>query len=423
MQRLREHTVDPKTELHKATITFNYDKSNLLPSLDGQGLLSVLTNEIGNNIEEYSTRKVKLIETVGYEQGSYSTNITFRIPESWNNDPLGYLVDFSLGLISSIDTEKIEIQDKRFGIVAPELTQVIQGGLLKVNSVPAGKAKMLFYSEASSHQIRVVVDIYTPHGIPEKYAVDYQKARFKSDLIEILLNSKGEKFTGELKFRFPHMDDLCSLDSLYSVSKLCLLLYESFQKGKTVNSELWLESKRLAYSQIDPVQFVNFFDENHVKLCCTLIDVVTIAKRLDMPLDTKVKIGELMQQADVFQLQSNLLTGKGDSSLMVSFQVKDIEGELPTCFPVLLQTIIGDCKVIFSVVLLGYPKIVYETPVDVPEKYQLATDAPVYKQHWLDSRDGTSNQALKAMLQSVLNEYSKSHNVIMIDEYQNLLDS
>jgi hypothetical protein len=419
IKRLREATLEPGVKLHKTTITFSYDESYLLPSLDGLGLLAALNSHTGNSIEEYSAWKMQLVETVGYENGGYLTDITFPIPADRASDPMGYWIDLCLGLIPSLDIDSLKIRDVRFDIEVPALAQTHQGGRMEVSLTPAGKAMLIFSAEAPHRLLRVVADVYTVPRMPGEIAPDYRKLRFAADLIELVTTVRDGRFDGKLKFRFPDPHEPHKLYSLYSVASLCLIFFESFQNGASVTSELWSESQRFATSQIDPAQFAGLFNEDNIRLCRAIISAVSIAKHLDLPLDTQVKIAELAKQMEGLQLQADLLAGRNGSHLQVSFQVEGIDRDLPTCIPLLIHTLIGEHKVIVAVNMFGYPEVVDSSA----NRLQLTTDKPVYERSWIDTRTGAPNQAVKTMLQSIRDKYVNSHNVVIMAEYQTLLDA
>lgn len=418
IKRLREVTLETDIKLHKTTITFSYDESHLLPSFDGLGLLAALHSHTANSIEEYSAWKMQLVETVGYENGGYLADITFPIPADRAGDPLAHWIDFCLGLIPSLDIDSLKIRDVRFDIEVPALAQTHQGGRMEVSLTPAGKATLIFSTEASHRLLRVVADVYTMPRMPGEIAPDYQKWRFAADLIELVTTVRDGRFDGKLNFRFPDPHEPHNLCSLYYVASLCLIFFESFQSGTSVMSELWSGSQRFASSQIAPVQFAGLFNEDNIRLCRTIISAVSIAKELDIPLDTQVKIAELAKQMEVLQLQADLLAGRNGSHLRVNFQVGGIDEDMPTCVPLLLDTVIGEHKVSVAVIVFGYPEV-----AEGANRLLLTTDQPVYQRSWGDTRTGIPTHVMKTILQSIRDKYVDSHNVVIMEEYQTILDS
>jgi len=414
LKRLREISVTPDRELHKTTLSFTYTDEHLLPSLDGQGLLTALQRYTGQSLEEYSQWKQRLVETVGYEENSYTVRFRFPIPEE-NSDPNEYLVDFLLGGIPHLDVNSLEIRDTRFGIDVPELAQIFEQGRIEIESKPIRQAHLVISSPINSNQLRIRLDVFVPQGLTDELREAYQKIRFTTDFIEITSLRQGNKRKANLRLHLQGIKDKHPLKCYQPLSDIVLRMQEAHQHNQNLTAEIWIDSSRLFTGQLEPTQYQDFLQNNILQFLSASIFASRVAKHFDIPLDTEVDPDELYLQAANFQLQADLIATKPLVEMRITYDAADLT-EQDICVPWILQTFIGPEKVIFILAVTGRAiPVKSDDSEDVPHM-QLRTNEIQLKHSWVTHRSDESKQRIEASIQSVIDEYKASHQIVILQQ-------
>lgn len=423
MRRLRELALEPGKQPHEAKMTFKYSESHQLASLGGTALMSSIDTAIGHDVEEYAAKKARTVKTVGYENGGFSISFTTPIPQEHKLDPLDYWVDFTLGLIPSLDTHTFTIRDTRFGIEVPELTKTHEGGRLEIALQPIAQGYLTFSSRVAERKLRVPVEVLLAQGVPNDAPMKYRKIRCKTDFIDLVVLPEVDRFDGKLNLKLPPPYEFHSLESVYPAAALLLQLYEAHRNGCQLTSEIWIDSARLGAARIDPTQYFDPLEEHYIKLAGAVLHAVVIAKHLDLPLGTNVRLQDLYSQAEVLQIQAESFSQKLSAELRITYQMASSATASITnvCFPLILQSLIGTHLVMIAGVVTGKPEIVEQLGEDSCS-VELKTNEFTQKRTWTLDQGESPKEAITLMLQAVVDEYSKTHNVVLSDEFQKLLE-
>lgn len=183
-QMLREHGKNPR--IHKKTMQIKYNQYDALSSRDGKGLKEAILKHVGDKPEEYATRKVHLVESVGYENETGRINFSARIPSGVNIQE--YLTDFLIGLVPHLDVTSGEFRDVRFGIASPDPTMSFsEGGKLSVERKSAGPSTVHISTPDEKAEMRIDAETYLPQGLSFEISRDYVKVRLAAPFLNIIL--------------------------------------------------------------------------------------------------------------------------------------------------------------------------------------------------------------------------------------------
>jgi hypothetical protein len=225
LKRLRKQEAMPNNSIRKPTLTITYGNTDKLVAESGICLKQAIETHISSGIEKYHRWKCELLESLGYEDGH--GYITLQVS---GKDPVGDLIDLSLGLRKNMSATNISIHDTRFKIDRvlrkfPEEAQISLGPSIQKGSIH-------FRERKSSPGIKFSADVHTPSVnriVPPKR----MKFRLESKFFEILV----EPFKGTVQFKLLSEFDKISA-SLFELkdflSLLCML-------GTQGNNPIWMD--------------------------------------------------------------------------------------------------------------------------------------------------------------------------------------
>jgi len=270
-----------KDRLNKHTTTIEYTDSNRLQEITGESLKRAIEQHIPGTLKEYISDKNKLLDTLGFEDGKGEFTFTMS-----GSDPVGEMVDLSLGLRQEVYIDKSIGSHKRFKILSENQILSSEGAILRIEAKPE-PAIIKFKEHKFSPGIQLSADLYlSPFNqfLPEKYL----KFRVKSTMFELIF----EPFNGKLKYSFHFPDERRNyLNELKSHLKVFSLL-------KKVSHSLVLEVSDKAKKRT-PVSFkISVSDEiddwsdvyNIVEMASSICEKFSISES-----DVLVSISELMQ--------------------------------------------------------------------------------------------------------------------------------
>jgi len=195
LKRIRElDSKGKKNRLNKAEITINYTDSNRLTEITGESLKKAIEKHIPGTLNQYISDKNELLNTLGFEDGK--GEFTFTISGS---DPVGEMVDLSLGRRQEVYIDKIIGSHKRFGILSENQHLSSEGAILRIEAKPE-PGVLKFKKDDFSPELALSADLYLPHFIDNSFPDKYRKIRVKSPMFELIVEPFGEL---KCSFHFP----------------------------------------------------------------------------------------------------------------------------------------------------------------------------------------------------------------------------
>jgi hypothetical protein len=217
LKRIRElDSQGERYRLNKHKITINYTADNPLPEITGESLKRAIEEHIPGTLEEYISDKSKLLDTLGFEDGKGEFTFTMS-----GSDPVGEMVDLSLGLRQEVNIDKSIGSHKRFGILSENQDLSSEGAILRSEAKPE-PGILKFKKDDFSPELVLSADLYLSDFFGKSLPEKYRKIRVKSPMFELIL----EPLNGQQKYSFPYPDvrRRNSLNELKSYLKVLTLL-------------------------------------------------------------------------------------------------------------------------------------------------------------------------------------------------------
>ena len=283
LKRIRElDSQGERYRLNKHKITINYTAANQLPEITGENLKRAIEKHIPGTLNQYISYKNELLDTLGFEDGKREFTFTMS-----GSDPVGEMVELSLGLRQEVYIDKSIGSHKRFGILSENPNLSSEGAILRSEAKPE-PGILKFKIDDFSPELALSADLYLPDFIDKSFPEKYRKLRVKSTMFELIF----EPFNGELKYSFPCPDERRnSLNELKSHLKVFTLL-------KKASHPLVLEVSDKAKKRT-PIPFnINVSDKiddwsdvyNIGEMASSICEKLSISES-----DILVSISELMQ--------------------------------------------------------------------------------------------------------------------------------
>ena len=195
LKRMRElDSQGERYRLNKHTITIKYTPDNRLPKITGESLKRAIEQHIPGTLDQYISYKNELLNTLGFEDGKGEFTFTMS-----GSDPVGEMVDLSLGLRQEVDIDKSIGSHKRFGILSENKDLSYEGASLRIEVKPE-PGVLKFKKDDFSPELALSADLYLcdlfGNSLPDKY----RKIRVKSPMFELIVEPFGEL---KCSFHFP----------------------------------------------------------------------------------------------------------------------------------------------------------------------------------------------------------------------------
>ena len=166
-------------DLHRVGHRMNFSEPHRCQLQDIPDLLQRFASAEGR---DYSAKKAKLVQTVGYE-GGYGTG-RFSLGASTSPDDF---VDLMLGRIPELPVETFEIDDTRFGLPGPKVVEA-SSARLSVTVEPKDKCQVIFRSADGGRELALDGDVYIP-GIPD-LPDEHFRLRLQTRLAEFIIQPR-----------------------------------------------------------------------------------------------------------------------------------------------------------------------------------------------------------------------------------------
>lgn len=193
LKRIRKLGADKRdNKLNKRTITLTFSDEGRLQIPFEESLKKAIESQIINGMNHYMDNKIRLLNTLGFESGSYI--VRFNVS---GDNPIEDMIDATLGMRNEIKVEKFTGHHSRFGIVSKIPVISAEGGTISFPDIkPVSKAKIRFKEYKFSPSISFDADAY--FSPLSKYFPDHMKLRLESELFQIVV----EPFKNTAKYSF-----------------------------------------------------------------------------------------------------------------------------------------------------------------------------------------------------------------------------
>jgi hypothetical protein len=356
LKRLRKVSAsDPKedTPLHKRTRRINFDESDRLPSLNGAGLRSMITEPLNGKPRSYEAKKRKWIDELGYDESNAKVETTIRIPEEYRDDPSDFWVDFAAGLVPELDVVKGQIYDSRFGIPMPQKS-IGEGKLIPEKRFT--EAVLTFATVGKRFErIRFPVRVQKSSLPADELSTDRFKIQMYGPGLRILVTSEQGQIR---KFDFkldPYRAE--SLSALEKTARLVHHLSETIQNGTQTKLSFTHDGEGGNLGVFSPADL----DKTSVDLPTQLREArdliqraITVARESDIPMNAEVQLVQLERQKTGLIALGGLIRGDKSSTfklVVTTEQVPKAEDRITVPVPIVAS--FGEWFALAVVVLIG----------------------------------------------------------------------
>lgn len=322
----------PRIALNKQSMSVKFGDDHRLQRVGAEELQTKIRSYVGKSASEYTAKKVKLLETVGYEGGALEIDINIEGEESFKD-----FLDASIGIEKDFSAKRIEVRERRFNIPCIEPLQLQENARLSFEPTePTSRGSILCRNERTGEEYRFDAEYYSPLYHPS-IPNEHYKYRIKSTFFEFILSHSDRR----ISFHFSPFEvgkfDLRELQRSIRVLKVLDEPDNSISVTATIQP---LKSFDFSLGG----QLLNFEGAD-------LIDAVENASKVveifDLPVDISLTLESLMRNAE--SNRKFLSSYRADASkFTLSFQAnkqKDVsvvsKGKTITYFPSLF-TEVGD---------------------------------------------------------------------------------
>ena len=189
LTRLRELEQTEEAARNKRTVVIAYGESSRLPDTNGTSLKHAIEQYVAKGLHAYNQWKKNLLETLGYEDGH--GYMRFQIS---GLDPIGDLIDLSLGLRKSLKIDRCAMYDTRFKVDCEVPLPNEEGAELSL-SPTVEEGVISFREEKSSPAIHFPANVHNP-SVNRVAPRDRMKFRIENQFFDIQV----EPFAGRAQF-------------------------------------------------------------------------------------------------------------------------------------------------------------------------------------------------------------------------------
>lgn len=418
LKRLRKAGFKKQDKLHKKKMQLTYDTNNEILSLNGEGLKSSIKKYV-ESTDVYMGWKKRLVEEVGYENGGYEMKTTIILPDGENTDPLEPFIDLSLGLISHLETTRVEVKDMRFGIEAPELTKIFtKKGILTVDNEPVSKGLIIFRLDDYSKEVKIQVDLFIPTGFRFELDHHYWKVRFTAPFFNLVFNLSNNK--GTLNFKWPQFDEKYNLEDLLKISQIMLLLHQAETKDREIYSEIWVKESCVAKGG----QITNTYIPQEITESAHKVEIAWhIANQFDIQNNIRLTLADLLSQKLLIPIYLITENQKPRFRLTYWMEKDSRHTSTVTYCPNLLMLPLGQYAILFTIAVIGSPQKTGNDIDNMLEWILISNNVHMYGKTCL-SRSNSEEIKLRAkdMLETTIKQIDDSVQIMLSEDVRNLLE-
>lgn len=224
LRRLRELSEKDITDLRKHSMTITFSEEDVL-ELSGASLKRRIEEDVPNGMAEYVKAKSEFIKSTGFESGH--TLIQFNVA---HENPIGTIIDHSLGLLEEIKVANVVARHKRFNIQSQKSIFELETATFRMDCPQSSKDCIVTLRTrklGSRYSFKATMHLSPLYNIvPDTY----NKIRVHSDLFELLIKHHGNDH--QFSYSFTNKCDIGELRDFIDI----MSLLSTNQK-----TELWIE--------------------------------------------------------------------------------------------------------------------------------------------------------------------------------------
>ncbi|GAB1542864.1 hypothetical protein NUACC21_55380 [Scytonema sp. NUACC21] len=236
LKRIRELENEGQgNNLNKHTLDITYGDADKLESLTGRSLKSAIEKIAPDGMIKYIENKNHLLNTLGFEDGKYQAKITIMSP-----DPIGDILDVTLGIRKEIDIYQFISYHKRFEILSSNPNMLHDGGVLSIYGKPK-EARLTFKEHGRPLGISFAAKLHIS-PLTQFLPRERLKFRVESRFFELIIES--DKINCSIH---PYSNDKVSIKELTNFLEL-LSIFEKTSKSITVELKSESGDSNLSFS-------------------------------------------------------------------------------------------------------------------------------------------------------------------------------
>lgn len=308
LKRLRELSVAGEENEHKKSLSITF-KGHDLSALNGATLKARILEEMRGDPASYTKTKQRLIETLGYENGTDVMHFTVS-----EGNPIQDMVDLTLGLREEVTVSSCSTYKTRFGVKSS--TPILDGaGVIKITPKPISDAIVSFQADKFSAPICFSAQLYSS---PLNSFVDkqYAKVRVATDYFDVVISPNTGAVNITLAF-FGH--ESYPLKDAYNFFQMLRMM--SKESGcSEVRLTLSSENKSNFSVVLTPGDEGLASDEKALSICKKALGIVS---HFDLH-DLKVQVAQLHQfNKGIEMLHMVMCENVVPSAVSCSFSTKE----------------------------------------------------------------------------------------------------
>lgn len=309
LNRIRKNDVNGRKKLNKLTMAIRFSDADKLLTTDGESLKSLILKYVPDGMVKYGRWKNKILETIGYESGSRSLNVSFK------EEMIPKFVDMSIGLGGTVKVEDFQVFESRFNIVSNEpLVDEKHGGEISFGDIPpASSVSVCFRTEEFSPGVIFDAEVY-PSGLNNVFPDEFKKVRIGARFFDIFI--QASPLVANIKFK-----------NLPDVNAPLEELHKYYELMKTLNnstSDLYFEimSKENSHLIKQKVQ-ISLPDLGFDKRFETVEILLQVVRQYRMSSSTVLNNHEMFNKATIIKAFSRLIFKKNCTVKIEVFSEKE----------------------------------------------------------------------------------------------------
>lgn len=178
--------------LNKHKLTIPYQGNDKLEEISGECLKRTIKKFIPKGIDDYVKAKLKLLSTLGFEDGKQL--IKFQVPDIFK------LIDLSLGQLDELPIENIRGYHQRFGIESPDDQIQHEKGILTVPDIkPNRYVNVHVRRDRFSPNINLSGNLFLP-PVDRSFPLNFIRYRVETEFIDFIIDHHKSKI--DVSFNF-----------------------------------------------------------------------------------------------------------------------------------------------------------------------------------------------------------------------------
>ena len=291
LERLRELEAQPGKLLHRCSMQLTYSDTDMIDTPNGTSLENVIRKYVGDDPQEYFTKKCEWIKDVGYDE--CRSKVHFTLPKMLYASTMETLVDFGIGTTKEINLDSLSVEEVRFGIprsLHPDVEPV--NPRITVGEVPpAGEADIVITGEEGSILFQDSFTYYSPGSLFPFIPFEYWKLKFSSEIMSFILSMKDNRVNMNL--------NLFQSDNRIRISKLSkaanFIRHSAVSENVTFKMEITINNRTLELN-IHSSDFPPITDQLN-KILSIIETAGVVFSGFDQFADIEVTSTELMSQS------------------------------------------------------------------------------------------------------------------------------